>query len=167
MRTLAYLIVSLVMIGAGCANVAVTSPQGGGTQPTANDAPAPSVSARTLDLHRKGLTSVPMDVFNRTDLDVLDVSDNALTGALPSQLGNLTNLKTLDASDNLMTGVPAEIGRLTDLQTLDLSNNRLTGLPMELGNLTQLKVLDLRGNPYSAQDLDGIAAKLTNTEIRR
>jgi hypothetical protein len=38
---------------------------------------------------------------------------------------------------------------------------------MEIGNLTQLKLLDVSGNPYSVQDLEGIAKKLTNTTIRR
>jgi Leucine-rich repeat (LRR) protein len=78
----------------------------------------------------------------------------------------LRNLRVLNASGNLMTGVPAEIGQLTKLQELNLSNNQLTGLPSELGNLTSLRVLDLRGNAVSKQDLDGIRAKLTGTQIQ-
>lgn len=167
MRISAAILITLITVGAGCA-ANVPAPSGSdATQPTGIVTPDLAPGERTLDLSGTGLTSVPMDTFSRTDLDVLDVSNNKLTGALPSQIGNLTNLKTLDASDNQMTGVPAEVRMLRDLQVLDLSNNRITGLPMELGDLTQLKVLDLRGNPYSTQDLDAIAAKLTNTEIRR
>ena len=163
-RTIAIAAIALILTGAGCVNAPVTT-DAGSTELTRNDEPA--ARGRALDLRGRGLTAVPMDVFDRTDLETLDVSENRLTGALPSQLGRLTNLKTLDASDNRMTGVPAEVRMLRDLETLDLSNNDITGLPLELGDLTQLKVLDLRGNPYSTQDLDAIAAKLTNTEIRR
>lgn len=97
----------------------------------------------------------------------LDVSGKGLTGALPSQIGQLTNLAELDASDNKMTGLPAELGQLSKLEILNVSNNRLTGLPMELANLTQLRIFDISGNQYSKQDLVGIEASLTKTEIRK
>lgn len=117
----------------------------------------------TVDLSGTELTSVPMSFFERTDLTVLNVSNNQLTGSLPSQLGQLQELEVLDASDNLMTGLPAEIGQLRHLKTLNLANNKLTGLPMELGQLTALEFLDLRGNPISPQDLAQISVKLTSS----
>lgn len=122
-------------------------------------------SAQSLDLRGRGLLSVPSDIFRMTDLTSLDVSENNLSGALPGEIRFLKNLQTLDASDNAMTGVPAEIGQLSQLQYLDLSNNALTGLPNELGKLTSLIRLDLRGNAISPQDLDGIRAMLSKTEI--
>jgi len=70
-------------------------------------------------------------------------------------------------SNNQLTGLPAELGQLKNLEVLDVSSNKLTGLPLELGNLTQLRLLDISGNDYSTQDLDQIAARLPNTEIRR
>jgi len=122
-------------------------------------------TGKILDLSNKNLIQIPPYVFDRTDLEELNVSHNNLTGAIQSQIGQLTNLKILNASDNQMTGVPAEIGRLQNLQVLDLSNNKLTGLPNELGKLTQLRTLDLRGNSYSKQDLDLIRKTLVNTNI--
>lgn len=148
-------VLALALAGAGCA----------GYLPTASPA-APSGGV-VLDLSNQGLTKVPSEIFNRTGLEELDLSDNNLKDSLPSELGRLTNLKVLDISGNQMTGLPAEVGRLSKLEVLDISDNRLTGLPLELGNLTQLKVLDVSGNPYSTQDLDAIAEKLKNTEIRR
>jgi len=120
-------------------------------------------SGVTINLSGQKLTKVPMTIFDKIDTEILDLSNNQLTGALPSQIGNLKKLKVLKANNNLMTGVPAEIGQLSNLQTLDLSNNQLTGLPNELGNLKNLKTLNLAGNKYSQQDLDKIKQSLTNT----
>lgn len=154
---------AVATLGAGCSAAPIVPAEPSQALPVAKE---PS-SATTLDLSGKGLTAIPADVFTRTDLERLDLSDNRLTGAPQSQIGQLENLKFLDLSNNSLTGLPAELGRLSKLETLDASNNKLTGLPMELGNLTQLRVLDVSGNAYSKQDLDQIAAKLPNTEIRR
>ena len=122
--------------------------------------PAPKNTGSTLNLSSQGLTQVTQDVFKKTHITSLDVSNNNLTGALPAEIRHLQNLTTLDASNNQMTGVPAEIGQLKNLQTLDLSNNRLTGLPYELGNLKNLKTLNISGNQYSELDLSVIQESL-------
>lgn len=116
--------------------------------------------AASLDLSGKGLTTVPVYVFGRSDLVSLDLSHNNLTGALPAEVRKLSRLTHLDLSDNAFTGVPAEVGQLAALEYLDLSNNALTGLPYELGNLSRLKTLDLRGNVPSTEDLAHIRAAL-------
>ncbi|OGY91659.1 MAG: hypothetical protein A3B31_03025 [Candidatus Komeilibacteria bacterium RIFCSPLOWO2_01_FULL_53_11] len=122
--------------------------------------PAPSSS---LNLSGQGLTQLPAYVLERRDLRQLDISNNALGGALPAEIRQLSELRVLDASDNQMTGVPAEIGQLSKLEVLDLSNNQLTGLPYELGNLQNLKTLHLAGNDVSQQDLAIIRQKLPKT----
>jgi len=123
------------------------------------------VVANTLNLSNQGLVELNMSVFERKDLEKLDISNNKLTGALPSQIGNLKNLKILKASNNDFTGVPAELGQLTKLEIIDFSNNRLTGLPNELGQLKNLKILDLSNNQYSVSDLEIIRQKLPNTKF--
>jgi Leucine-rich repeat (LRR) protein len=157
------LTILLAVFGAGC-----SEPRSVATTPVTNTVATPSAaSSGVLDLSGKGLTSIPADVFTRTDLEYLDLSGNRLTGAPQSQIGQLKNLTFLDLSDNALTGLPAELGKLSKLETLDASNNNLTGLPMEIGNLTQLRLLDVSGNDYSKQDLEQIAAKLVNTQIKR
>jgi len=116
--------------------------------------------ATVLDLSNRGLEKIPAYVFNQTNLEELNVSNNNLTGAIQAEIRNLKNLRILKASNNQMTGIPAEIGQLEKLQVLDLSNNKLTGLPQELGNLKNLKVLNLSGNQYSQQDFDYIKSRL-------
>jgi Leucine-rich repeat (LRR) protein len=118
---------------------------------------------KILDISGQGLDKLPAYVLNLTGLEELNISNNNITGALPSQMQNLRKLKILNASNNLMTGVPAEIGQLSNLEILDLSNNQLTGLPNELANLKKLKVLNLSGNNYSVQDLEVIKRGLSST----
>lgn len=155
------LFIATITLGAGCsANV---DQPASSSNPTQNEVVGTTVSE--LNLSGKGLTSIPMDVFSRTNLLKLDLSQNELTGAPQSQIGQLKNLTTLNLSKNNLTGLPAELGQLSKLEVLNVSNNKLTGLPMELGNLTKLRILDISGNPYSAQDLQTIAAKIPNATI--
>ena len=154
-------LVALVVLSA-CAQIPSQLGPGNQNQAQTNDSQNTSdvrdtvPNGSTLDLSNQGLTKVSQNVFTQTSLEVLDVSGNSLTGALPAEIRQLQKLKVLDASDNQMTGVPAEVGQLQNLEVLDLSNNQLTGLPYELGNLKKLKTLNLSGNNYSQQDLDVI-----------
>ena len=122
-------------------------------------------SGKVLDLSNRNLEKLPLDIFNQTDLTGLDVSENKLTGALPSQIGNLKKLKTLDASNNQMTGIPAEIGQLTELESINYANNGITGLPNEIANLKKLKTINLTGNDYSTYDLSIIKQALPNLQV--
>ncbi len=67
----------------------------------------------------------------------LDLSENKLTGLIPSELGDLSNLINLILDTNQLTGaIPDELGNLTNLRWLWLWSNQLTGsIPLELGNL--------------------------------
>jgi internalin A len=97
---------------------------------------------KKLDLSRKGVTVLPPEIGQLTNLTYLDLYNNQLT-ELPAEIGQLTNLTQLDLSFNQLTELPAEIGQLTNLTQLKLSCNRLTELPPEIGQLTNLTQLDL------------------------
>lgn len=122
-------------------------------------------SSNVLDLTGQELTKVPMYVFDKIDVQELNLSNNRLTGSLQAEIRHLQNLKVLDLSNNQFTGVPAEIGQLKNLEVLNLSNNQLTGLPHELGNLSNLKVLNLKGNNYASADLNIIKENLPSSTV--
>ncbi|MCH8961562.1 MAG: RsmD family RNA methyltransferase [Bacteroidetes bacterium] len=73
----------------------------------------------------------------------LDLRSNRLTGSIPPELGNLANLEILFLNNNDLTGsIPVELGNLTNLSFLLLEANDLTGsIPVELGNLANLTFL--------------------------
>jgi len=79
----------------------------------------------------------------------LSLSNNGLSGSIPSQVGDLTELIVLYADRNQLTDLPARIGDLTKLQWLHVAFNELATLPPEIGNLTALVSLYLSGNQLS------------------
>ena len=83
-----------------------------------------------------------------TQLTLLYLSDNQLSGPIPAALGNLTALEELSLHNNALGGpIPAALGNLTALIYLSLRNNALNGpIPSELGQLTALTELYLQHN---------------------
>ncbi|ONK59353.1 uncharacterized protein A4U43_C08F5570 [Asparagus officinalis] len=85
-----------------------------------------------------------------TTLEVISLSGNQISGAIPAEIKNLESLATIDLYHNLLTGsIPESIGTLKSLQLLDFSHNRLSGeVPASLGNLSILGRLLLGENLF-------------------
>ncbi|XP_027078598.1 probable inactive receptor kinase At5g10020 [Coffea arabica] len=83
-------------------------------------------------------------------IELLDLSDNSLTGILPSDVGNLGRLRLLNLARNQMSGdLPSELNKINGLEYLDLSNNNFKGkIPDELSS--RLEVFNVSYN-----DLEG------------
>ena len=77
--------------------------------------------------------------------DTLDLSGLGLT-SVPPEIGQLTELTELDLSGNQLTSLPSEIGQLAELTELNLYGNHLALLPPEIWRLTKLEHLSLGGN---------------------
>ncbi|KAK2972562.1 hypothetical protein RJ640_022413 [Escallonia rubra] len=83
-----------------------------------------------------------------TNMTYMVMDNNRIHGKLPSGIGNLRNLGMLTISMNELTGpIPTSIGNLPSLIQLHLHANNLTGvLPSSLGNLSLLNSLFLHQN---------------------
>ncbi len=109
------------------------------------------LSGRIEDGSRRphGLSgTIPPELGNLANLEVLDLGINALTDTVPPELGNLANLKSLNLELNDLVGsIPPELGRLGNLEWLALGDNNLAGrIPPEFGELVALRLLVLRDN---------------------
>eukprot|EP01018_Ginkgo_biloba_P010948 Gb_30574 [translate_table: standard] len=101
-----------------------------------------------LSLRRNNLNGSIPPLSQCTYLEVLDLSDNHLSGSLPPGLSNCSSLQVLNLSNNELHGeIPEQLGMLQHLQTFQLSYNRLSGpLPTKLENWTHLQFLDMGHN---------------------
>jgi Leucine-rich repeat (LRR) protein len=109
-------------------------------------------SVTRLDLSDNDLSgTIPSDIGNFGSIERLDLSDNNLSGTIPSDIGDLTSLEQLKLQGNSLSGsIPGAIGSLTDLKWLDLSNNSLSGsIPSAIGSLSSVQRLYLNNNSLS------------------
>ncbi|XP_073012660.1 LOW QUALITY PROTEIN: receptor-like protein EIX1 [Typha latifolia] len=108
--------------------------------------------------------NIPSSICGRTNLEVLDLSANHLSGELPRCWLQGSRLFMMDLSNNNITGeIPPSIGSLTSLKSLDLNSNNLYGeLPSELQHCKYLFLLDLGNNNFSRKIPIWIGEKLLN-----
>ncbi|XP_042483540.1 LRR receptor-like serine/threonine-protein kinase EFR [Macadamia integrifolia] len=87
-----------------------------------------------------------------TQLSVLLLQGNQISGTIPAGIVNLVNLTLLDSELNFLEGIiPSGIGKLPKLQRLFLGGNKLSGhIPSSIGNLTLLYELHLEANNFNA-----------------
>ncbi|CAL9234376.1 unnamed protein product [Arabidopsis halleri] len=81
----------------------------------------------------------------------MDLSNNELSGVIPTEIGDLSKVKALNLSHNfLSSSIPSSFSNLTDIESLDLSYNMLHGsIPYQLNMLTFLEVFDVSHNNLS------------------
>nr|KYP39763.1 Receptor-like protein kinase [Cajanus cajan] len=111
---------------------------------------------------------IPIDIgkcTTLTSLSYMNISENKISGPIPSSLGKFTNLTDVDLSNNKFSGhIPSELGSLVILQRLNLSHNKLEGeIPPEIGKLKLLQSLDISLNNLTGkidvlEDLSSLVA---------
>ncbi|XP_047310838.1 receptor-like protein EIX2 [Impatiens glandulifera] len=104
-----------------------------------------------LNVFVKGRDLVYKDTLFLVNL--IDFSDNNLSGSIPNIFSNLSRLGSLNLSSNHLTGeIPDDIGSLYRLETLDLSRNQLSGpISVSLASMTALNHLNLSYNDFSGR----------------
>ncbi|KAI7738273.1 hypothetical protein M8C21_014439 [Ambrosia artemisiifolia] len=91
---------------------------------------------RILDLRNNRLNGTVSPLLNCTNLKLVYLSSNDLSGIIPSDIKFLTRLLRIDLSDNNLEGsIPDEFTKLRRLLTLKLQNNQLSGyIPPSFAN---------------------------------
>lgn len=109
-------------------------------------------SVYSLRLPGVGLVGqIPSNTIGRlTQLRVLSLRSNRLSGGIPSDFSNLKLLRSLYLQNNQLSGeFPSSLTEVTRLTRLDLSTNNFTGtIPFAINNLTHLTGLFLENNGF-------------------
>ncbi|XP_061370008.1 receptor-like protein EIX2 [Gastrolobium bilobum] len=104
----------------------------------------------TMDLFTKGND---YEYLSNPHRRTIDLSDNNLSEAIPSELFGLIQVQTLNLSHNHFTGkIEKTIGGMENMESLDLSNNNLSGeIPQSMAVLSFLGYLNLSYNNFIGQ----------------
>ncbi|XVF82921.1 hypothetical protein PTKIN_Ptkin16aG0090100 [Pterospermum kingtungense] len=94
--------------------------------------------------------SIPMEIGNLSNMIVLSLFSNELSGYIPAPIGRLKYLQGLFLYNNMLEGtLSPEVCGLKGFYYLSLGANGLNGpLPTCLGNLTFLRYLSLQSNKF-------------------
>ncbi|XP_057485595.1 receptor-like protein 53 isoform X2 [Actinidia eriantha] len=112
--------------------------------------PVPPPSTWYFSISQNKLSGeIPSSICNAKSLVILDLSHNNFSNAIPPCLGNFSNsLSILDLKSNAFQGaIPLTFGKYSNLQNLDLNGNQFEGpVPRSLSNCKYLELLDLGNN---------------------
>ncbi|KAF5383442.1 hypothetical protein D9757_006089 [Collybiopsis confluens] len=110
--------------------------------------PRPEFNWTSLDMGGIHIKTLPSNsgLFSFTFLSTLYLNHNELA-SVPSEITQLRNLELLDLSDNNLTILPPELGLLVSLKEFFLFDNQIGTIPHEFGTLHQLQTLGIEGNP--------------------
>ncbi|CAH8341905.1 unnamed protein product [Eruca vesicaria subsp. sativa] len=127
-------------------------------------------SVHSLRLPGTGLVGqIPSGSLGQlSQLRVLSLRSNRLSGQIPRDFSNLTHLRSLYLQHNELSGeFPPSLTQLTGLVRLDISSNNFTGqIPFSVNNLTHLTGLFLGNNRFSG-NLPSITVGLTDFNVSR
>ena len=121
-------------------------------------------NVQDLNLSNNNISgSIPSWLGDLDRLEKLNLSINAFTGSIPLEILQ-PGLQVLILSDNNLTGaIPETIYTLTELRILSLSNNQLSGpISNAIGNLIHLELLNIGGNPIGGT----IPGTIGNTNLK-
>eukprot|EP00656_Telonema_subtile_P008979 TRINITY_DN1419_c0_g1_i3.p1 TRINITY_DN1419_c0_g1~~TRINITY_DN1419_c0_g1_i3.p1 ORF type:complete len:439 (-),score=115.71 TRINITY_DN1419_c0_g1_i3:3-1319(-) len=106
-------------------------------------------SLKVLDLSNNNISTLPVEIGNLINLEVLDLHRNQLSTqerALPAELGMLHRLREVTLSQNEILDLPESLANWRKLEYLDISHNKISTLPNHCHLWSELEVLIAKGN---------------------
>lgn len=111
---------------------------------------------QTLDLRNCGLSEIPAEVYNYTDLVTIDFSNDSFCDEprrnkikiVPNDISKLKHLKRLNLSNNQLETISESLSTLNKLTYLNLCNNKLTDISEKIANMPSLSEICLDENPF-------------------
>ncbi|KAL2921063.1 hypothetical protein RDABS01_012554 [Bienertia sinuspersici] len=122
-------------------------------------------SAKLIELtmsHNQLEGSLPVEISEQINLQLLNVSKNKLSGEIPQGLGNLLDLQYLQMEDNFFHGpIPLTFALMKSLRKIDLSQNNISGpLLHNFSTFPMLIYLNLSYNNFEGNvPTEGVFAK--------
>ncbi|KAK9272488.1 hypothetical protein L1049_002861 [Liquidambar formosana] len=104
---------------------------------------------RVLSLPYNELSGeIPDEVWGMEKLEILDLEGNSVTGSLPFRFEGLRNLRVLNLGFNRIVGeVPTSLSNCVGLEILNLAGNQVNGtIPGFIGGLSELRGIYLSYN---------------------
>ncbi|XP_027939383.1 receptor-like protein Cf-9 [Vigna unguiculata] len=113
------------------------------------DLPIPPDGTQIFSVSNNELSGeIPSAMCNTSTLSILNLAHNNLTGLIPQCLGTFSSLWALDLQHNNLYGsLPLNFSKGNAFRTIKLNGNHLQGpVPRSLTHCTTLEVLDLGNN---------------------
>ncbi|XP_060185057.1 receptor kinase-like protein Xa21 [Lycium barbarum] len=110
---------------------------------------------------------IPSNICQLTELNVLSISFNNITGEIPKNIGCLSKLEEFYIGDNPIKGnIPNSLGNISTLRNLYCKRNRLEGpIPPELGKLSNLRQLSFTDNYNLIGEIPKAIFNISSLEI--
>lgn len=141
---------------------------------------------RKINLSGLGLTEIPAEVFQHTNLTKLVLSRNAIT-RIPKEISKLKKLEVLDLTYNELESLPAPVFKLPKMRVLAIGHNKIKKFPAQMVGSTikdliadhnhlkeiapealdGLRKLVISYNPLSGQIVTHLMPKLEYYDFRK
>jgi LRR receptor-like serine/threonine-protein kinase FLS2 len=87
-------------------------------------------------------SSLPLELYQLAELQVLNLEYTCVGGTLPAAVGNLRSLTDLSLHSNFIHGtIPGTVNQLSNLETFKLGRNPFSGGFPNVSSLHNLKIL--------------------------